>query len=238
MPPEGDAVPLDGRVSLGSPVDHAQVVARIRMPDGTWEPISEALTAADGVFRVWVPVAHAHRPLRLTASGANAGYLEAADGGLALLGPTGWLSVDLENAAEHEAAAVHLTAWTTLAACLADAYQQGFGEGAPGGWTEAVLLSRLRIRDHLDGGGVLALESTGPSDLAAGPWPWPSGGTTLGLADTALSVLARQSGSPAGTSAALLGLLCRDLSDAVFDGFESEKDKPSPLAPEEGLPTL
>jgi hypothetical protein len=228
---------FQGRVSMGTPVAGATVRALINAEDGSWVEVSTGLTDAAGVFEVMVPGDRVHRPLRLIAEGPAAQYTEAADGATATLGASGRLMVDLESAATREGTVVQLSAWTTLAGCAADAYAKGHQVDGVIGWTEAMLLARRRVRDHLAGAQELDLAAAAPSDLSMGPWPYPNPSTTLGLAATGLSALVRFGEEP-GTSAALVGLLCRDLSDGLFDGLESVDGGPEPLTAPPGYPHL
>jgi len=234
----GSSLTLQGRVSLGTPVSGATVRALINEEDGSWREVSVGLTDAAGIFEVRVPGDRVHRPLRVVAEGAAAMYIEAADGATATLGEAGRLMVDLESAGTHEGTVVQLSAWTTLAGCVADAYVEGHQVGGVVGWTEAVLLAQLRVRDHLAGAQELDLTGTAPSDLSLGPWPYPNPSTTLGLAAAGMSRLVRAGDDASGTSAALVGLLCRDLSDGLFDGLESVDGGPGLLAPPPNYPPL
>jgi len=225
----GDGLVIQGRVALGTPVAGATVRALINNEDGTWQEVSSGLTNDHGIFSVVVPNDRIHRPLRLVADGAAAQYEEAADGATATLGADGRLVTDLESAAAREGTVVHVTTWTTLAGCVADAYVMGHQVGGVIGWTEAMLLARLRVRDHLAGDHELDLLATAPSDLSGGPWPYPNPSTTLGLAAAGLSRIVRFSDGPQGTSAELVGWLCRDLSDGLFDGIETAEAGPRPL---------
>ena len=234
----GAVVSIQGRVALGTPVADAAVRALVHGEDGTWVEVSQALTNAGGVFTVEVPTERAHRPLRLTAKGAAAWYVEMSDGAVATLGEAGGLRVDLESASKHEGAVVHLTAWTTLAGCAADAYVQGHQVGGVVSWSEAMLLARLRIRDHLAGEHMLDLPTTAPSDLSLGQVPYPNPSTTVGLAAVGISGLVRFGDDEKGTSAELVRWLCRDLSDGLFDGIEAGEDGPRPLEAPPGLPVI
>ena len=229
---------LQGRVSLGTAVAGATVRALVNEEDGSWREVADAISDDGGIFVVTVPGDRVHRPLRLVATGAAAQYTEAADGATSTLGGAGRLVVDLESATTHEGTIVHLSGWTTLAGCAAEAYAAGHQIDGVMGWTEAMLLARRRIRDHLAGAADLDLPSTAPSDLSLGPWPYPNSSTTLGLAETGLSGLVRFQEGPKGTSAALLDLLCRDLSDGLFDGLESVDGRPMALTAPPGVPAL
>ncbi|MFH1530749.1 MAG: hypothetical protein ABIK09_08480 [Pseudomonadota bacterium] len=234
----GDGLVIQGRVTLGTPVEGATVRALVNGEDGAWQEVSAGLTDDAGIFSLAIPGDRIHRPLRLVADGAAAQYVEAADGAKATLGADGLLMADLESAANREGTVVHVTAWTTLAGCAADAYTLGHQVGGVIGWPEAMLLARLRVRDHLAGDHELGLPATAPSDLSEGPWPYPNPATTLGLAATGLSMIARSGDGPEGTSAELVGWLCRDLSDGLFDGFESNIGGPRHLVPPNGSPNI
>ena len=233
----GDSTTLNGRVTLGTPVDRATVRAWALHLDGEWKEVSHTTTNADGVFKILVPAGKVYQPLRLIATGVDAQYHEVSDGALETLGPDGRLMVDLEEAKCHEGNVVHLNAWTTLAACLASGYSRGHQIHPPPTWTEATSVARLRIRDHLAGEQILDLALTGPSDLSRGPWPYPNPSTTLGLAAAGLSVMARTEFEPEATTAELVTWLCLDISDGLFNGKrrppeEGEEDMPSLSLPE------
>ena len=234
----GDYTEFSGRVTLGTPVDRATVRAWVHNLNGTWDEVQEETTTdANGVFKVRVPASKSNLPLRLIATGATAQYKEIYGGMEATLGSEGRVMVDLSASSHHEGAVVHLGAWTTMAACLADGYSRGHQRQPPPGWTDAISQARLRIRDHLAGEQVLDLGMTGPSDLSRGPWPYPNPSTTLGLAAAGLSVLARTGFEPETTTAELVTWLCLDISDGLFDGKrrapeEGEEDMPSLSVPD------
>jgi hypothetical protein len=234
----GHELVLQGRVALGTPVAGATVRALVNEEDGSWREVSEGISDDGGIFEITVPADRVHRPLRLVATGETAQYTEAADGATVTLGATARLVVDLESATTHEGTVVHLSAWTTLAGCVAEAYAAGHQVDGGIGWTEATLLARRRIRDHLAGTSDLDLPATAPSDLSMGPWPYPNPSTTLGLAAAGLSGLVRFGEGPPGTSAALVAHLCRDLSDGLFDGVETVDAGPRPLTAPPGIPVL
>ena len=222
---------LHGRVTLGTPVGGATVRAWVLLPDGTWEEVNDTITDVDGVFEIAVPADKTHLPLRLIAKGEAAQYQEVSDGTLVTLGPEGRVMVDLVETKRHEGSAIHLSAWTTMAACLANGYSHGYQIEPPPTWADAIPLARRRIRDHLAGEQTLDLTLTGPSDLSRGPCPFPNPSTTLGLAAAGLSVLARTGFESEATTADLVTSLCLDLTDGLFNGkrrgAEDSEDLPS-----------
>ena len=233
----GGSTTLNGKVSLGTPVEDATVQAWVLSLNDQWEEVGEATTNSGGIFKIIVPAEKNDLPLRLIAKGETAQYHEVSDGALATLGSDGRVMVDLEEAKCHEGALIHLNAWTTLAACLADGYSRGHQIQPAPTWTEATSLARLMIRDHLAGEEILDLALTGPSDLSRGPWPYPTPSTTLGLAAAGLSTLARTGFEPEATTAELVTWLCLDISDGLFNGKrrppeEGEEDMPSLSLPD------
>jgi len=222
-----DAAPVEyqGQVILGTPVSGAEVRVMVFNEFNDWVEVSHATTDNDGVFWVSVPGDQLDRPLRLSVSGAEAEYVELADGSKKTLGEEGLLLAYLESGSNYLGATVHVTAWTTLAACAADAFQEGFEMESTGSWPDAMKTGRNRIRNHLTRDEDLDLLTTTPGALSLGYLPYPGSSATVGLADAGLSVLARtEYVTGKKTSAVLTTLLCEDLANGLLEDPE-ERDE-------------
>ncbi len=214
---DGQGCQIRGRVSFGGPVAGATVVLALREGEEFVERLSTE-SGQDGSFELMLPSGECWGAARIEALGAQASWLEAADGT-----PCGFdsqlrLRVDLPDLAQLRDRAVFLHPWTELAAALTDARA---GRTETQDWVATLSLAQGLLAMHLDRKDPADLPFTDCFDPSAGSWPWPNPATRLGLLTAALSAEARLMGAwdaPDTCGADLLALLVADASDGIFDG--------------------